>query len=314
MVALFAVGVVTGTILAFELGMLWPEFMATFGDVFGLGFALEGFAFFLEAIFIAIYVYGWDRLSPRMHFLSGIPIVVDGRTRRADGDRRQRLDEQPERLQARGRRGPSTCEPWSALFGNGFFWHELVHMYFAAYIVVGFLLARRLRVGQAAARQMGPLRAHRARDPADDRRAGRAGAAARRRLGGARGRDAAAGEARRVRGAAGHDEGRAEHLLGWYEETPARSRAGSRSPTCCRCSPTTTRTRRSGARRRCRRTTARRDQRRPLRVPDDGRDRHAAGGVGALVLFVRWRRATAAGVALVLPRARAWPGRWRSSR
>ena len=65
MLALFAVGVVTGTILSFELGLLWPNFMATFGDVFGLAFALEGFSFFLEAIFIAIYVYGWDRLSPR---------------------------------------------------------------------------------------------------------------------------------------------------------------------------------------------------------------------------------------------------------
>ncbi|MBA3359303.1 MAG: cytochrome ubiquinol oxidase subunit I, partial [Thermoleophilaceae bacterium] len=80
MLALFAVGVVTGTILSFELGTLWPNFMATFGEVFGLGFALEGFSFFVEAIFIAIYVYGWDRLSPRVHFLSGIPIVVAGIT------------------------------------------------------------------------------------------------------------------------------------------------------------------------------------------------------------------------------------------
>jgi cytochrome bd ubiquinol oxidase subunit I len=80
MLALFAVGVVTGTILSFELGLLWPNFMATFGDVFGLAFALEGFSFFLEAIFIAIYVYGWDRLSPRAHFLAGIPIVITGFT------------------------------------------------------------------------------------------------------------------------------------------------------------------------------------------------------------------------------------------
>src|SRR5215212_1115620 len=78
MMIFFAVGVVTGTILSFELGLLWPNFMATFGDVFGLAFALEGFSFFLEAIFVAIYVYGWDRLSPRMHFLSGIPIVITG--------------------------------------------------------------------------------------------------------------------------------------------------------------------------------------------------------------------------------------------
>ena len=62
MLILFAIGVVTGTILSFEMGLLWPEFMATFGDVFGLAFAIEGFSFFIEAIFIAIYVYGWDRL------------------------------------------------------------------------------------------------------------------------------------------------------------------------------------------------------------------------------------------------------------
>src|SRR4051812_487249 len=80
MVALFAVGVVTGTILSFEMGLLWPEFTATFGAVFGLGFAVEGFSFFLEAIFIGIYVYGWDRLSPRWHFASGLPIVIAGMT------------------------------------------------------------------------------------------------------------------------------------------------------------------------------------------------------------------------------------------
>src|ERR1051325_11666379 len=80
MIALFAVGVVTGTILSFELGLLWPGFMAAIGSVFGLAFALEGFSFFLEAIFIAIYVYGWDRLSPRMHFLCGLPIVATGLT------------------------------------------------------------------------------------------------------------------------------------------------------------------------------------------------------------------------------------------
>src|SRR3954447_19268684 len=80
MIALFAVGVVTGTILSFEMGLLWPNFMATFGGVFGLAFGLEGFSFFLEAIFIAIYVYGWDRLSPRAHMLAGVPIVLAGIT------------------------------------------------------------------------------------------------------------------------------------------------------------------------------------------------------------------------------------------
>src|SRR5919107_4169909 len=77
---IFAVGVVTGTILSFEFGLLWPDFMATFGEVFGLAFGLEGVSFFLEAIFIAIYVYGWDRLPRRAHFLAGVPIVITGFT------------------------------------------------------------------------------------------------------------------------------------------------------------------------------------------------------------------------------------------
>src|SRR5215217_629084 len=80
MVALFAVGVITGTILSFEMGLLWPNFTATFGGVFGLGFAIEGFSFFMEAIFIGIYVYGWGRLSPRAHMLSAVPIVITGFT------------------------------------------------------------------------------------------------------------------------------------------------------------------------------------------------------------------------------------------
>src|SRR5919109_2388088 len=62
---LFAVGAVTGTVLSFEFGLLWPRFTDRFGEVFGTGFAIEGIFFFLEAIFIAIYIYGWDRLSPR---------------------------------------------------------------------------------------------------------------------------------------------------------------------------------------------------------------------------------------------------------
>src|SRR5437870_8090240 len=78
MIALFAVGVITGTILSFEMGLLWPNFTATFGSVFGLGFAIEGFSFFVEAIFIGIYVYGWDRLPGRLHFASGIPVVLAG--------------------------------------------------------------------------------------------------------------------------------------------------------------------------------------------------------------------------------------------
>src|SRR6201987_1592423 len=64
MLTLFAFGVITGTVLSFEMGLLWPNFTGTFGGVFGLGFAIEGFSFFLEAIFIGIYVYGWRGAGP----------------------------------------------------------------------------------------------------------------------------------------------------------------------------------------------------------------------------------------------------------
>ena len=75
---LFAVGAVSGTVLSFELGLLWPEFMGRFGSVIGLAFTLEGFAFFLEAIFVGIYLYGWDRLSPRAHWGCGVPVAISG--------------------------------------------------------------------------------------------------------------------------------------------------------------------------------------------------------------------------------------------
>ncbi|HET6404907.1 MAG TPA: cytochrome ubiquinol oxidase subunit I [Candidatus Thermoplasmatota archaeon] len=75
---LFAVGAVSGTALSFELGLLWPTFMAQSGSLIGPAFAMEGFAFFIEAIFIGIYLYGWDRLSPRAHWLAGFPIAVSG--------------------------------------------------------------------------------------------------------------------------------------------------------------------------------------------------------------------------------------------
>src|SRR5919201_2080989 len=74
----FAVGAVTGTILSFEFGILWPKMLGRFGAAFGLGFAIEGIAFFLEDLFIGIYLYGWQRLTPRSHFLIGLPLVPAG--------------------------------------------------------------------------------------------------------------------------------------------------------------------------------------------------------------------------------------------
>jgi cytochrome d ubiquinol oxidase subunit I len=75
---LFAVGAVSGTVLSFELGLLWPSFMQLAGPVIGIPFALEGFAFFTEAIFLGVYLYGWERVSPRAHMSAGLMVAVSG--------------------------------------------------------------------------------------------------------------------------------------------------------------------------------------------------------------------------------------------
>src|SRR5215204_3915952 len=122
---LFAVGVVTGTILSFEFGLLWPDFMATFGEVFGIAFALEGVSFFVEAIFIAIYVYGWDRLSRRAHFLTGIPIVISGFTGSLNVIAVNGWMNNPEGFDVVNGKVVNP-QPWDALF-NANMWHELIH-------------------------------------------------------------------------------------------------------------------------------------------------------------------------------------------
>src|SRR5947209_8333193 len=151
MVALFAVGVITGTILSFEMGLLWPNFTATFGGVFGLGFAIEGFSFFTEAIFIGIYVYGWSRLSRRAHLLCGVPIVISGFTGSLMVIAVNAWMNHPGGFHIQG--GQVTdVRPLVALFANPFLWHELVHMYIAGYIVTGFLVAGAYAVGRGRGR------------------------------------------------------------------------------------------------------------------------------------------------------------------
>jgi cytochrome bd ubiquinol oxidase subunit I len=146
MAALFAVGVITGTILSFELGALWPGFMSTFGGVFGLGFAIEGFSFFLEAIFIGIYVYGWKRLSPRTHMLCAIPIVIAGFTGSLMVISVNAWMQQPSGFRLVHGHAVDV-HPLAALFGNSFLWNELIHMYIAAYVVTGFVLATPYAIG-----------------------------------------------------------------------------------------------------------------------------------------------------------------------
>src|SRR4029450_9357127 len=75
---LFAAGAVSGTLLSFEMGILWPGLMGRFGGGFGFPFVLEGYAFIIEAIFVGVYLFGWNRLSPRAHMLSAVPMIVSG--------------------------------------------------------------------------------------------------------------------------------------------------------------------------------------------------------------------------------------------
>jgi cytochrome d ubiquinol oxidase subunit I len=140
MLALFAVGVVTGTILSFEMGLLWPNFMATFGDVFGLGFTIEGISFFVEAIFIGIYVYGWNRLSSRAHLLTGIPIIISGFSGSLMVIAVNGWMNHPTGFTLKNGHAVDV-HPFAALFQNSYFWHELIHMYIAGYMVAGFLTA-----------------------------------------------------------------------------------------------------------------------------------------------------------------------------
>ena len=147
-------------------------------------------------------------------------------------------------------------QPWSALFGNRFFWHELVHMYFAAYIVVGFLLAGVYAYGKLRHGRWGRYERTALAIPLT---IAALAAPAQLLVGDWAAREVATQQPVKLAAFEGLQDttkGASEHLGGWYERTPATSRAGSRSPTCCRCSPTTTRTRPSEGSRRCRPTTA----------------------------------------------------------
>ncbi len=152
MAVLFAVGAVTGTVLSFEMGLLWPRFMDTYGAAFGLPFAIEGLFFFTEAIFLAIYLFGWKRLSPRAHLWSGVPIVIAGLGGATAVVAANAWMNQPGgyTLGADGR--VAEVEPLSVLF-NDAWWYEVPHMILAAYCVGGFLIASVYAVGMLRGRR-----------------------------------------------------------------------------------------------------------------------------------------------------------------
>lgn len=136
---LFAVGAVSGTILSFEMGLLWSGLMERYGAVIGLPFTIEGFAFFIEAIFLGIYLYGWDRLSPRVHLLSGIPIVLAGVASAFFVVTANAWMNSPEGFVERGGKLVAV-HPWQAIF-NRATWPETTHLLLAAFMVTGFVVA-----------------------------------------------------------------------------------------------------------------------------------------------------------------------------
>jgi cytochrome d ubiquinol oxidase subunit I len=136
---LFAVGAVSGTVLSFEMGLLWPGLMRRFGAAYGIPFAIEGLFFFLEAIFVAIYIYGWKRMGPWAHFWSGVPVTLAGLGGTASVVAANSWMNQPGGITLTDGR-VSDVAVWSVLF-NRAFWYEALHMFLAAYIVAGFVVA-----------------------------------------------------------------------------------------------------------------------------------------------------------------------------
>jgi cytochrome d ubiquinol oxidase subunit I len=147
---LFAVGAVSGTILSFEMGLLWPEFMRTYGDVIGLPFALEGIAFFIEAIFIGIYLYGWNRLPGRLHLALLIPIVVSGVVGTFMVLAVNAWMNQPAGFDVVGGEVVNV-DPLAAMF-NDAVWLMFLHMWVATFMVAGFLAAAVYAVGMLRGR------------------------------------------------------------------------------------------------------------------------------------------------------------------
>jgi cytochrome d ubiquinol oxidase subunit I len=143
---MFAVGAVTGTVLSFEFGLLWPRFMDRFGDAFGVAFAIEGIFFFLEAIFIAIYIYGWDRLSPRAHMWAAVPIVISGVGGAFSVIAANSWMNQPQGFTLDSSGHATNVKPLEVLT-NPAAGYEFAHMLLAAYMLTGFLLASIYAVG-----------------------------------------------------------------------------------------------------------------------------------------------------------------------
>jgi cytochrome bd ubiquinol oxidase subunit I len=140
MAVTFAVGAVTGTVLSFEFGLLWPRFMGQWGEAFGVPFAFEGIFFFTEAVFISIYIFGWRRLRPWVHFWTGVPIVLAGIFGSMSVVAANAWMNSPSGFTLDAAGNVTAVDPIDVIF-NDSMPLQAAHMLVAAYLVGGFLVA-----------------------------------------------------------------------------------------------------------------------------------------------------------------------------
>jgi cytochrome d ubiquinol oxidase subunit I len=152
MAVTFAVGAVTGTVLSFEFGLLWPRFMGQWGEAFGVPFAFEGLFFFTEAVFVSIYIFGWRRLRPWAHFWAGVPIVVAGIGGSASVVAANAWMNSPSGFTLDSGGDVVSVDPWRVIF-NDAMPLMAAHMVIAAYVVGGFLIASVYAVGMLRGRR-----------------------------------------------------------------------------------------------------------------------------------------------------------------
>ena len=143
---LFAAGAVSGTLLSFEMGILWPGLMNTYGEIYGFPFVLEGFSFFIEAIFVGVYLFGWNRLSPRAHMLSAVPMILAGMSGTFFVVAANAWLNNPVGFDVAPDGTPTNVDPIRGMFAPSMP-PQVVHMLLAAYVVVGFLIASVYAVG-----------------------------------------------------------------------------------------------------------------------------------------------------------------------
>ena len=136
---LFAVGAVSGTVISFELGLLWPRFMAFAGPLIGMPFSLEGFAFFTEAIFLGIYLYGWERVGPRLHLAAGAAVALSGAVSAFFVTLANAWMNSPAGFRLVAGRAEDVA-PLAAMFPPGWA-HEVIHVLLSSYVATGFAVA-----------------------------------------------------------------------------------------------------------------------------------------------------------------------------